>query len=85
MNIKLFSEDDFYIDTHDFDLPTIPGLSEITPSTYVTYIYDSFWWVGLVRKMEKEQGDAEIDFMHPHGPHNTFNWPACDDTCYVPL
>lgn len=82
---KLSSEDDSYIDTHDFNLPTIPGLSEITPSTYVTCIYDSFWWVGLVRKMDKEQGDAEIDFMHPHGPRNTFNWPARDDTCYVPF
>ena len=42
------SEDEFYIDTHDFNLPTIVELSEITPSTFVTCLYDSLWWVGVV-------------------------------------
>ena len=27
---------------------------------------------------------VKVDFMHPHGPRKTFNWPESDDTCYVP-
>ena len=81
---KLTSEDDFYVNTHDFDLPTMVELSNITPSTYVTCLYDLFWWVGIVSNVDIEQGDVKVDFMHPHGPRKTFNWPESDDTCYVP-
>ena len=35
--------------------------------------------------VDKEAGDVKIDFMHPHGPRKTFNWPSCGDTCYVPI
>ena len=56
---KLFSEDDSYIGNHDFDLPTIPGLSEITPSAYVTYIYDSFW-LDWYEKWKKNKGMLKL-------------------------
>ena len=58
-NQILTSEDDFYVDTHDFDLPTMVELSDITPSTYVTCLYDSFWWVGIVSTVDVEQGDVK--------------------------
>ena len=74
----------FYVNTHDFDLPTMVELSDITPSTYVTCLYDLFWWVGIVSNVDIEQGDVKVDFMHPHGPRKTFNWPESDDNCYVP-
>ena len=53
--------------------------------TYVTCLYDSFWWVGLVTQVDVEQGDVKVQFMFPHGPHKTFNWPETGDLCYVPI
>ena len=51
--------------------------------TYVTYTYDSFWWVGMITSIEK--GDAKIEFMHLHGPRKTFCGTTVADTFYVPL
>ena len=45
---KLSSEDESHAGTHDFNLPTTSQLCDIRPMTYVTCLYDSFWWVGLV-------------------------------------
>ena len=69
---KYTSEDEFYVDTHDFNLPAIVELSEITPSTYVTCLSDSLWWVGILCTVDASQSDSKIDFMHPHGPRKTF-------------
>ena len=40
-----------------------------SPSAYVTCVYNSFWWVGMVRLVDTAAGDViDIDLMHPHGP-----------------
>ena len=49
---KLCSEDELFIDTHDFDLPTILDAADISPMQYVTCIHDSAWWVGMVKTVE---------------------------------
>ena len=36
--------------------------------TYVTCLYDSFWWVGFLTQVDVEQGDVKVQFMLPHGP-----------------
>ena len=82
---KLCSEDEFFAATHDFKIPCHVLLSDVTPSTYVTCVYNSFWWVGLVHKVNQDQGDVDIQFMHPHGPRKTFNWPRRTDQCPVPI
>ncbi len=82
---KLSSEDESYVDTHDFDLPTILDMSDISPMKYITCIYNSFWWVGIVNKIDVEQGDVNVNFLHPHGPRKTFNWPQREDSCFVPM
>ena len=48
-------------------------------------LYDSFWWVGLVTQVDVEQGDVRVQFMFPHVPCKTFNWPETEDSCYVPI
>ena len=77
---KLSSEDESHAGTHDFNLPTTSQLCDIRPMTYVTCLYDSFWWVGLVTQV-----DVKVQFMFPHGPCKTFNWPETEDSCYVPI
>ena len=42
-------------------------------------------WVSLVSKVDEEQVDVDIQFMHLHGPLKTFNWPQGGDSCYVPI
>jgi len=43
------------------------------------------WWIGIIREVDKEQDDARINFMHPHGPSQSFHWPQVDDMCWVPI
>ena len=82
---KLSSEDVSRAGTHDFNLPTTFQLCDIRPMTYVTCFYDSFWLLGLLTQVDVEQGDAKVQFMLPHRPHKTFNWPETEDSCYVPI
>ena len=52
--------------------------------SYVSCIYDTFWWVGIVTEVNVHEGDLKIEFLHPHGPRKTFNWPSVADKCFVP-
>ena len=37
-------------------------------SAYVTCVYSSLWWVGMVSLVDIAEVDViNIDFMHPHG------------------
>ena len=51
---------------------------------YVSSIYDTFWWVGIVTEVNEYEGDSKIEFIHPHGPRKTFSWPSVADKCFVP-
>ena len=39
---KLTTEDESYVDIHDFNIPTLFEIGDISPSAYVTCIYNSF-------------------------------------------
>ena len=79
------SEDDAFIDIHgqDFKITTFLGIEAITPQSYVSCVYKSFWWVSFVEFVEKNNGDVCVNFMHPHGPCITFNWPQGGDKGFV--
>ena len=49
----------------------------------VSFIYDTFWWVGMVTKVNVHEGDLKIEFCHPHGPRKTFSWPSVADKFFV--
>ena len=38
-----------------------------------------------MNKVDEEQGDVYVQFMHPHGPQKTFNWPQAGDSYYIPI
>ena len=82
---KLCNEDVSFADIHDFKIPTQVDIGDIAPSSYISCVYNSLWWVGLVNKVDEEQGDVYVQFMHPHGPRKTFNWPQAGDSCYIPI
>ena len=71
---KLTSKDESYVDIHDFSLPTLFEIGDISPSACVTCIYNWFWCVGMVSLVVRCKGDViNINFIYPHGSRKTFN------------
>ena len=52
---------------------------------HLLHVHFSLWWVGLVNKVNDEQGDVDVQFIHLHGQRKTFNWPQSGDSCYFPI
>ena len=52
-------EDESYVDIHGFNVATLE-IGNISPSAYVTCIYNSFWWVGMVSLVDIAAGDIII-------------------------
>ena len=52
--------------------------------SYISCMYYTFWWVGIVTEVNVYEGDLKIEFLHPHGPRKTFSWPSVADKCFVP-
>ena len=44
--------------------------------SYISCIYDSFGLFEMITENHKEEVDAMINFMDPHDPRKTLNWPA---------
>ena len=82
---KLGSEDGSFVDIHDFKISTRVDIGDIAPSSHISCVYSLLWSVGLVNKVDEEQCDVDVQFMHPHGLRKTFNWPQGGDSCYVPI
>ena len=81
---KLTSEDREFLQ-FDFDksLTKEIDIKNIKCFLYVSCIYDTFWWVGIVTEVNVHEGDLKIEFLHPHGPSKTFSWPSVADKCFV--
>ena len=52
--------------------------------TYVSFIYNIFWWVGKMTEVNKHKGDLKIELFHLHRPKKTFRWSSAADKCFVP-
>ena len=64
--------------TDEIDIKNIKCFS------YVSCIYNTFWWVDIVTEVNVHEGDLNIEFLHPHGPRKTFSWPSAADKYFVP-
>lgn len=53
--------------------------------TYVSCKYDSFWWIGMIKEIDRDNNEIRVHFMHPHGPSRSFFWPTRIDSCWVPM
>ena len=82
---KLASEDKWFLQ-FDFEksLTKEIEVKNIKCFSYVSCIYNTFWWVGIVTEVNVHEGDLKIEFLHPHGPRKTFSWPSVADKCFVP-
>ena len=82
---KLASEDSEFLQ-FDFDksLTKEIDIKNIKCFSYISCIYDTFWWVGIVTEVNVHEGDLKTEFLHPHGPRKTFSWPSVADICFVP-
>ena len=71
---KLTSQDESYVDIHEFNVPSLLEIGDISPSAYVTCMYNSIWWVGTNNLVDIATEDIiTTDFIHPHGPRKTIN------------
>ena len=41
------------------------------------------WWVDTILEIDDDEGDFQINFMHPPGPTKSFTWPSRPDICWV--
>ena len=83
---KLTSEDREFLQ-FDFDksLTKEIDIKNTKCFSYVSCIYNTFWWVGIVIEVNVHEGDLKIEFIHPHGPRKTLRWPSVADKCFVPV
>ena len=65
---KLTSEDREFFQ-FDFNKSLTEEIQKsINCFSYVSYIYDTFWWVGIVTEVNVHEGDLKFGFLHLHGP-----------------
>ena len=82
---KLTIEDrEFFLFDFGKSLTKEIDIKNIKCFSYVSSIYDTFWWAGIVIGVNIHEGDLKIEFLHPHGPRKTFSWPSVADKCFVP-
>ena len=49
------------------------------------FVYNHYYWSGVVLTVNDEEKDAVIRLMHPVLPSNMFYWPRCHDEPHIPL
>ena len=55
---KLTSKDESYVNIHDLNVHTLFEIGNISPSVYVSLIYNLFWWVGMLSLVDIAAGDV---------------------------
>ena len=59
----------------------VPDAIKWQPMQFVACMYDGFWWTGLIEELDREHEDAQVKFMHIHGPTNSVYWPRRNNIC----
>ncbi len=54
-------------------------------SGFVACLRDGQWWLACVLQMHVENSRVKLTFLHPHGPSNSFKYPAVQDIHTVPV
>ena len=68
------SDDNELAGTFTFSKAANPKISfdKISANEYVARYYDSNWLIGLVRKVNCNEKDVEINCLHTPGPSSSF-------------
>ena len=81
--VPITSEDRVFLQFHfDKSMTTKTDIKN-TCFSYVSCVYDIFWWIGIVTKVNVHESDLKIEFLHPHGPRKTFSWLSLPDKCFI--
>ena len=51
--------------------------------SYLAFVYDRKWYVGIVEDIERGDCDVQVSSMHPKGPSTLFFWPERVDEVWV--
>ena len=54
-------------------------------SGYVTCAHEKHWWLGCVLEKDLENAVLRLNLLHPHGPDQTFRYPATLNIITVPM
>ena len=68
----------------DMPAPQNETLEPLKCNDYITCCFVGFWWLALIKVVNKEEKDLTCKFLHPHGLSGQFHWPRGDDRGYVP-
>lgn len=63
--------------TADIEIDISPG------ATFLACVYESKWWIGIVKQKSDEFDDYFISFMSPSGRAQKYIWPEKEDTCWI--
>ena len=75
MKMKWVSEDDDFALTFDFlnrNKNEIVQIDNVTISQYLLYKHDELYWLGMASKIDKENDDFMVKFMHPNFPSQSY-------------
>ena len=61
----------------DIDIEQISG--------YVTCKLDNMWWLACVLEKDIDNAEIKLSFLHPHGPSQSFKYPASPDINVMPI
>lgn len=65
--------------------PKNTGIKFADIKGYVTARYDDHWWLGCVIRTYPETSEAQVNFLHPHGPARAFQYPQRPDILTVSM
>lgn len=81
---KRLSSDEQYSIVSGISVINFQDELQLHANCYIACVYDFFWYVGFVEKINYDEGDVLVRFMHPHGPAPSFYW-SNNDRCEVPF
>ena len=55
-------------------------ISCFSPGSYLAFVYDHKWYIGIVSEVTEIDAEMLISSMHPAGPASAFFWPARPET-----
>jgi hypothetical protein len=86
---QLGDDQSYLIEGHTFAMmPTAEEMERsLQPNDYAACLFDNYWWIVLIDKVNLDEKDVTCKFLHPHGPtqNNNFYWPRTEDEGWVPF
>ena len=60
------------------------SLTSVKQGSYAEAVHDRSWYIGHVVEGDQENGDVQVNFLHPEGPAVSYHYPKYPDICWIP-